>query len=264
MSQKKKTPRETAEERVRSEEDASREERVAEVAAEEESRRETERASQEAEKKRREAAKEAERLVEERKPIEDRLQSKIAEIAEDVSALVDLHDRHKKSLHESLDPEYNVRVHDGISFGASPEWARRGQDVRGLLRSYLEGSLRALYPRAKALEGTLAEADPLTPISNEDPAGRPAGDFPWEKLEEARRGVSEQREQEQESRRAQEAGAKIEALVKRRDQMRKSYGRAPSFNEVVAPEERTELQRLLSGEELERIRDLVEEVRREG
>lgn len=259
MTKKQKTPQQIAEEQVSAEEAARREERIAEITAEEERRREAERKEGEALEARRKAAKEAEGLVEQRKPLEDVLQTKIAEIASAVDELAGLHDGHTASLRASLDPEYNVRVHDGIALGAGPDWTRNSQDVRQVIRSYLEGSLLTLYRDATAPKGTLAEADPLTPVDSDDPAGRPAGDFPWGKLEEAKREIAEKRAADEEKRRASDAAKKLNDLEQRHKRVRADYGRAVGFNELVVPEERTRLYELCTEEEIELFKQTLDE-----
>lgn len=256
---KTKTPQEIAEEQVAAEEAARRESRIAEIAAEEEVKQEAERAEREAAEARKKAATEAHNLAEKRKPIEDRIAAKIAEIAPDLEELIALHDEHRKTLRESLDPEYNVSVRDGIRFTPTPDWARSNHDVRDTIRPYLEGSLSALYRKAKAPTGTLAELDPLTPLDSEDQAGRPAGDYPWERLEEEKRKVAESRDAEQEQRRAHDARRKLEALTERHKRVRSGYGRPVGFSELVMPEERRELYNLCTEEEIEEFKAEIEE-----
>jgi hypothetical protein len=250
---KQKTPQQIAEEQVSAEEAARREERISAIVAEEEKHREAERQKVEALEARKKAAAEAERLVEERRPLEEALQAKIAEISSTVDELASLHDSHRKALRESLDPEYNVRVHDGISLGVAPEWTRSIQDVRDTARSYLEGSLPALYPKAKAPVGTLAEADPLTPLDAEDQAGRPAGDFPWERLEETKHELAEKDAAERERRRLNDGYKKLEAVAARRSKMAADYGRGVGWNEAVVGEERAWLYDTFTREEIDQM-----------
>ena len=120
-----------------------------------------------------------------------------------------------------------------------------------LIRSYLEGSLPILYRDAKAPKGSLAEADPLTPVEADDQSGRPVGDFPWDELEQTRQKMAERDEAEREQRRMHELYRKLEGLAAKQKQMRASYGRPPSWNEFVVPDERAWLHDNYSREEID-------------
>ena len=258
---KKKTPQQIAEEQVAVEEAERREVRIAEIAAEEQRKQDEAEAERKAVEARRKAAAEAEKLVEERKPAEDALQAKIEELSPLIEELADLHDRHRKTLGESLDPEYNKRHHEGyerIGVNFLPGWAGSNNDVRNTIRSFLEGSLPILYRDAKAPKGTLAEADPLTPVEADDQAGRPVGDFPWDRLEQTRQEIFEKDAAERERRRALDAARKLGDLRRRHERVRRDYGRPVSFYELVAPEERAQLRELCTEEEIEAFRAEIE------
>lgn len=254
-----KTAREIAEEKVYEEETARRRERIAALEKQEEQRQEAERREAEKVQAREKAATEAAELVEGREPLEARITSLVSELSASVEELSELHDKHVGSLQASLDPEWTVPVHDGIRLGNAPLWAQgRTQDVRQTVREYLEGSLPGLYPNAKATKGSLSEVDPLTPVDGDDQAGRPVGEFPWEKLEEAKREISARDAEERERRRAAEAARKIRSLQDRHQEMRNSYARPITLSELIPPEERAEIEDLLNDQEMELVRGIVE------
>lgn len=253
------TAREIAEQKVDREEASRRNCRVAELEREETARQEAERADREIVEARQKAADEAASLVESREPLEGRISSLVSELSASVEELAELHDRHLASLQASLDPEWNIPVHDGIRLGSAPLWAQgRAPDVRHTVRSYLEGSLPALYPNAKTPQGSLSEVDPLSPVDSDDGAGRPLGPFPWDKLEEAKAEISARDDEKREQGRAAEAAGKIRMLQARHQDLRNRYARPISFGELVPSEERGELADLFTEAEMELARSIIE------